>query len=91
MKLLLGLLVLAFVVALVAAVLRRGARHSGYRRRFENVYRRDSAADTGPQSPLFIAGLGDGGAYHPSHGHGGVDCGAHGGHADGGASGCGGH
>jgi hypothetical protein len=92
MKTLLTLLVLVVVVVLIAHVLRRGARDGGYRRRFENRYRRDARTDPGSQAPVFIFGLGDSGAGHqpqsPAHGTG--DCGAHASHSDGGASGCGG-
>jgi hypothetical protein len=88
MKLMLAILFLAALVVAIALAVRRGSPDTGYRRRFENRYRRDTSGDTGTPVPMFVAGLGDSGTHYPAHGH-SHDCGAHVGHSDGGAASCG--
>jgi len=82
MKMLLAFLVLTAVV-LCAYVLRRGAGAGGYRRRFENAYRRDDRESVPVPGVMFITGPGDAGTHH--HHATGHDCGFS---TDGGSAGC---
>ena len=92
MNLLLVILFLAVLVGVIVLAIRRGSDDGGYRRRFENRYRRDASGDDRVEAPAFlpvaIMPIGpDSGSNH-SHAH-TVDCGAHAAHVDGGAAGCG--
>jgi len=73
-------------------VRRFGSVDVGYRRRFENRYRRDPSTDAATPAPLFIPGslpgTSDHGAYHPVQDH-AIDCGVSVAHVDGGAGHCG--
>jgi len=93
MKLLLAILFLVVLVGVIVFVLRRRPADTGYRRRFENRYRRDPSGDAAASAPMFIPGVFTtgsevSGSHHHALGQ-PVDCGVHGGHTDGGATSCG--